>query len=118
MAETLETKIKKDIAAYLDSLGTRCWHIPYHNMGYGVAGVPDRLVCYRGRFLAIEVKRDAEHKPTTWQARRIKEIREADGRAAVVWTVEQVKEIIGQIDLDVMLSANVAVENHGRTVSD
>ena len=105
---TPETKIKKDIAAYLDSLGPRCWHVPYHNMGYGVAGVPDRLVCYRGRFLAIEVKRDAEHKPTTWQARRIKEIRAADGRAVVVWSVEQVKEAIGQIDLDVMLLGSLS----------
>lgn len=96
---TPETKVKKDIVVYLDSLGERCWHRPYSNYGgYGIKGVPDRLCCYRGRFFALEVKSGADKKATPWQRREIAAIVAAEGRAAVVWTVAHVQEIVRQID--------------------
>ena len=99
-----ETDIKKEIVAYLDSLGPQCWHVAYHNLGYGRRGVPDRLVCYRGRFLALEVKRPpAERKKNPsaekWQEREIAAIETAEGVAEVVWSVERVREIIEEIDV-------------------
>lgn len=100
MAETGETKVKHDIVEYLDSLGPdRCWHVWYSNYGgYGKKGVPDRLVCYRGRFIALEVKADATKKPTAWQAREIAAIRKAGGKSIVVHSVAQVQLLIEMVD--------------------
>ena len=101
---TPESKIKKEIVAYLDSLGERCWHVAYHNMGRGRRGVPDRLVCYRGRFIALEVKRPPDERgkmnPTAekWQERQIAAIVGAGGDASVVWAAQHVATMIRQID--------------------
>jgi hypothetical protein len=98
-----ETDIKKEIAAYLDSLGERCYHFPFHNVGYARKGIPDRIVCYRGRFLALEVKRPPEERKKNpeaekWQAREIAAINVADGVARVVWSVKQVVALISALE--------------------
>ena len=95
---TPESKIKKEITAYLDSLGERCWWTSIIPMGYGKRGVPDILVCYKGRFLALEVKADETKKPTAWQLREIDAIGQAGGNVCVVWSVAQVKSEIEEIN--------------------
>lgn len=101
---TPESKIKKEIREYLDSLGERCWHAQYTNSGYGKSGVPDRIVCYRGTFIGLEIK-PYDKSPTVWQRREIAAVIAAGGIAEVVWSVKQVQEIIEQIDakLDALL---------------
>jgi hypothetical protein len=94
---TPEARIKKSIVAYLDSLGEKCWHVAYHNMGYGAYGVPDRLCCYRGVFFAPEVKRK-NGKARKRQQTQHEAIIAAGGIAEVVDDVKQVKEIIARID--------------------
>jgi len=89
---TPESLVKRDIVAYLDTL-EECWHIAFHNMGYGKRGVPDRLICYCGRFVALEIKAPGG-KATAWQERAIKEINEAGGMAAVVSSVEETMRVI------------------------
>lgn len=89
---TPESKVKKEIVAYLDSL-PECWHVGYHTVGYGRRGVPDRLVCYRGRFVALEIKAPGG-KATPWQERCIAEVNEAGGVAAIVSSVDHVRNII------------------------
>lgn len=93
-----ESDIKKEIAAYLDSLGERCYHFPFHNVGYARKGIQDQIVCYRGRFFAIEAKRDADAKETKWQERERKAVLAAGGHAIVAWSVEQVRAAIEEID--------------------
>jgi hypothetical protein len=100
-----ESDIKKEIRQYLDSLGADCWHVSYMSTGYGKRGVPDRLVCYRGRFLALEVKRDANAPTTAWQKREIAAIVAAGGRAIVCWSVEHVREEIEEIDREAKYEA-------------
>lgn len=95
---TPETKIKKEITAYLKSLGPKCWFAPYVQNGMGKAGVPDLLVCYRGRFIALEVKTFA-NKPTAWQAREIEAIRMADGGAYIVYSAAMVQGIIEECNV-------------------
>lgn len=51
-------------------------------------GVSDLLVCYRGRFVAIETKDDTG-APSPHQLKFILKVREAGGIADVVTTVEQ-----------------------------
>lgn len=93
---TPETAVKKEIVAYLDTL-PECWHVAYHNMGYGKRGVPDRLVCYRGRFLGLEIKAPGG-KATAWQERCIEDIIIAGGFAGVVRSVDDVRTLLDVVD--------------------
>lgn len=97
---TPESKLKQEIKDYLDSLGERCWHVAYHNMGYGRAGVPDRIICYRGRFIGIEAKRASE-KAKKHQKMQHDLIVAAGGLADVADCVDDVRAVIEQIDLDI-----------------
>ena len=94
---TPEAKIKKEIVAYLKSLGDRCWYAPYVQNGYGKNGVPDYLVCYRGRFLALEVKKEGG-KPTPWQTYQIAAIDAALGIAGVVTSAADVRKLLRKIE--------------------
>ena len=58
------------------------------------AGTPDLIGCYKGRCFALEVKRDAKHKATVLQVRRLSEWSTAGALAGVVWSVEMAKEVV------------------------
>ncbi len=61
----MEKMITIAILRYLKSLpDTFCFK--EHGGQYGTAGIPDILCCYKGRFLAFEVK-SATGKPTKLQ---------------------------------------------------
>lgn len=93
-----EADVKREIVAYLKSIGA--WFDNPVRNGYGRRGVPDIVVCYRGRFLAIEVKRDATREPTPWQDRELAAIQEAGGRAIVAWSAEQVRSEFEALSLE------------------
>ena len=61
------------------------------------AGVPDFLVCYRGRFIGIEDKQEGGNASPI-QKHEHRKIRNAEGIAAVVTSVEQVKHLLNSID--------------------
>lgn len=87
MASGPESKIKAKIKAYLDSIGAyHVWPVP---TGYGSAMV-DCYACIKGKFFAIEVKVPGKH-PTPRQDLVLINVREADGVALVVWSVDDVK---------------------------
>jgi hypothetical protein len=52
--------------------------------GYGNSGVPDFLVCLRGRFYAIECKANGG-KTTALQEKHLADIRDAGGVSLVVY---------------------------------
>lgn len=52
------------------------------------AGTPDLLVCYHGRFVAMELKRPGE-QPTRIQAYRMAQIEQAGGYAFVVHSKQE-----------------------------
>jgi len=59
------------------------WHFFPAQNGYGRAGIPDCIVCFKGKFLAIEFK--AGYNTTTaLQEREIAAIHRAGGAAMVV----------------------------------
>jgi hypothetical protein len=55
MAQTPEGKVKAAVKAYLNTLPHCWWFMPVSN-GMGSHGVPDFIVCLKGRFLGIECK--------------------------------------------------------------
>jgi hypothetical protein len=63
-------------------------------------GCPDILVCYKGYFLAFEVKSPGKIANTTAnQDREIAGINNAKGVAIVVDSVEQVMEVIDDYNI-------------------
>ena len=63
------------------------------------AGVLDVIVCYKGRFIAFEVKTpDEKTNVSDLQEYNINEIIKNGGLAYVVWELNQVKEIIKGIE--------------------
>ena len=90
-----ESKLTGKIAAALHARGA--WVLKYHVSPYSRAGVPDLLVCYRGRFLALEVKVPGGHA-TALQLRELARIRAAGGTAEVVTTVGEVLKLCDAID--------------------
>jgi hypothetical protein len=51
--------------------------------GYGNSGVPDFLICHKGRFIAVEAKAGS-NKPTALQELHLARIRAAGGIALVI----------------------------------
>lgn len=66
----------------------------YKNYGFGNAGIPDIICCYKGQFLALEVKTE-KGKVSEIQKVMIKRINEAGGVAVVVRNLDEVKDVIG-----------------------
>ena len=59
------------------------------------SGIPDLLVLYKGKFIALEVKTpDKKNNVSDLQQHNINEIVKNGGLAFVVWELDQVKEII------------------------
>ena len=67
-----------------------------HGGQYGTAGIPDIIVCYKGKFIAFECKKPGG-KPTLLQKITLNKIEKAKGIAKIVSSVDQVKEIIEKI---------------------
>lgn len=74
MAKNPETAITAKITNALDKIGA--YWVKQHGSSMSVAGTPDLLVCYHGRFFGIEVKTDTNDADAAQlnQMRRIREI--------------------------------------------
>ena len=60
---------------------------------YGTAGIPDIICCYKGKFVAFEVKTPSG-KLSKLQEITIEKIRASKGLAYKVTSLEEVKEIL------------------------
>lgn len=90
-----EQKIQSDIKTWIEKQG-----------GYVVkvvqatkAGVPDLLVCYKGKFIGIEVKRPCtKNNVSKLQIHNLNLIKAADGLTIVAWDLDRVIEFFKEID--------------------
>jgi len=87
-----ESQLIQNIRKYLQSL-PECFFWKEHGGQYGTAGIPDIIVCHKGRFIALEAK-VGRNQPTRLQSATIEQIRKAGGIALVVRSVDEVKEIM------------------------
>lgn len=71
-----------------------------HGSPMQLAGIPDIIGCFKGRFIAFEVKRDATSKPTKLQAYMIRKIQDAGGIATVIWNADQAMQILSEVAPD------------------
>jgi len=72
------------------------------NVGGGAStakGTSDLIVCYRGQFLALEVKRpDGTYGLTKPQAMRLAAVRKAEGVGTVVTSIADVVDLLRGLD--------------------
>lgn len=78
---TPEGKVKAAVKKILTEAGA--WYCPPLGAGYGRAGVPDFIVCHRGKFVAIECKA-GKGKTTALQDRELAAIAGAGGHTFVI----------------------------------
>ena len=90
-----ESQLILNIRKYLATV-PGCFYWKEHGGQYGTAGIPDIIVCHKGKFIALEAK-VGRNQPTRLQAATIELIRRAGGVAAVVRSVDEVKEIMQTI---------------------
>lgn len=97
--DMLEGDLLKHIKAYLKY--QQCWFMKVHGGGYSVNGVPDIIICFRGRFIALELKTDTG-VVSKLQTRTMKDIRQkGDGVAYAVRSVDDVKQIFREVSIDI-----------------
>lgn len=82
MASTPEGLVKKKVKRLLDQYGAL--HFSPQGTGYGVSGVSDIIVLYRGRFIAIECKSDEKKLPTALQTRFLEKVTAWGGIGLVI----------------------------------
>ncbi|PHV72170.1 nuclease [Sporanaerobium hydrogeniformans] len=93
----LESNIQKDILKYLKSRND-CWFFKAHSgSSYSSKGTPDIIGHYRGLFVGFEVKRPKVGVLSDLQANTIRKINTTGGRAYIVTSVEEVKEILENV---------------------
>lgn len=95
-----EQDIQRKIIKYLESIGAYVVKVVASNK----SGTPDIIACYRGIFLAIEVKRpETKTNVSELQIYNIKKIKEAGGIAIVSWDLDTVKATIEEINSNLMV---------------
>jgi hypothetical protein len=88
----MHAQLCQKIADYLKTVPA-CWFYRTQSIGYGRRGIPDFVICYRSFFLTVEAKVPPD-RPSPWQAREMKHIREAGGATIVAYTLDDVKRQI------------------------
>jgi len=86
-----EKNIENKIKQYLTNLGA--YYFKHHGGMYSQVGVPDIIVCYKGRFVGIEVKNETG-KLSPLQERNLMRIADNGGIALTVRTLNEVKEVL------------------------
>ena len=88
----LITTIKKYLATLPE---TFAWK--EHGGQYGTAGIPDIIVCHRGRFIALEAK-VGKNTPTKLQTMTIEQIRKTGNTTTIVRNIADIKTIISELE--------------------
>lgn len=101
MSCTNEAQLVSQIKNFLKSRG--CYVEKIFGGGFQSAGIPDLIVCYKGLFIAIEVK-SPTHKgrASDIQKLKIRAIRNSGGIAFITDSLEEVKRIFDCINEDPM----------------
>ncbi|MCG1029284.1 VRR-NUC domain-containing protein [Virgibacillus halodenitrificans] len=92
-----EKRVENQIKGFLDQIGA--YYRKTHGNLFSKAGTPDILACIKGRFVAIEVKREVGGEVSPLQKANIKLIREAGGIAFVAESLKEAKQYLAEFGL-------------------
>lgn len=91
-----EAALTKRVRAWL-STQPDVWTVKHSGGAFTTVGVPDLLLCVRGRFVAIELKAP-RGVPTKLQVHQIGLIHKAGGVAAVCRSLDEVKAVLVAVE--------------------
>jgi hypothetical protein len=86
-----EKNLKNKVIQFIKKNYPHIWI--YKTADRWTAGIPDLLLCNKGLLYAIELK-VGKNRPTKIQRYVLKRIRSAGGRAAVCWSLDDVKNFL------------------------
>ena len=86
-----ESTLQNKVIHYLESIGAYVFNVP--GTGLERKGTPDLLVCYHGKFIALEVKMSGG-KPTKLQEYELAKVRKAGGVAKVIHSMEELEVLL------------------------
>lgn len=90
-----ERWLQQEIVKRLKKMGPEVWWLKVHGGPYQRSGVPDLLICFWGRFVAVELKKPGEKlEATPAQKHELGRIAAANGLAAVVNSIEGWDEVV------------------------
>lgn len=69
-----------------------------HGSPLQIAGLPDLIGCYLGRFVAFEVKRASGIEATKLQQYMMKRIKAAGGMTALIHSVDEAFAVLDRIE--------------------
>ena len=96
---TSERAIKNSILKYLRGLRPPVYVFPTTNYaGWGVTGAPDYIICYKGLFVGLEVKR-ADGVLSDVQRHNKSRIEASGGVMYVVRSVGDVRMALAEVDV-------------------
>jgi len=93
MGNKKESKIQTEIINYLDTIGV----YSVKTIACNRKGVSDILACYKGVFVAIEVK-NQKGVISPLQKIELQKVRNAGGYAIVAYCLEDVRNLIKEIE--------------------
>lgn len=92
-----EKVLEKEVDQYLKKLN-ECYFVNIHGNGIQRAGVPDRLICYRGFFIGLELKRpDGKGTESNRQKIEGNKIIKSGGIYRCITSLEELQRIIWEI---------------------
>lgn len=94
LESALTKKIRKKLRA---EYGQDLWHFKSHGAAHQIAGLPDLMGCYRGYFIAMEVKKPGAGDATQLQAFTLQQIRTAGGYATVIHSFEEARDFLSTV---------------------
>lgn len=93
-----EKVLEKEVDQFLKKLND-CYFVNIHGNGIQRAGVPDRLICYKGFFIGLELKRpDGKGKESNRQKIEGNKILNAGGIYACIDNILDLSDIIWGVD--------------------
>jgi len=93
MAKNPETRYQDKVLEYLKTVVGGYW-VKIHVSSFQTKGEPDLIGCYKGRFIAIELKRpDGKGKHAKLQQYKLSKIRENGGVGIFNANLEELKEL-------------------------
>lgn len=94
----VESKIQRDIIQYLRTIDT-AYCTNNGGSASSAKGTSDLTVCYKGKYLSLEVKRpDGSYGVTEPQQIRLRQVKRAGGIAAVVTSIADVAALLSSLD--------------------
>lgn len=91
----LEKNFQKAVKSYLNKK-TNIYHLNIWGNSFANAGTPDLLICYKGKFIGLELK-IKPNKASPLQMAHLKKIEEAGGRGIVFYHSDNWREELDDI---------------------